>query len=145
MRRTKKRTCKKKDIEIAFDFARYLIDNPDEIELTLENSEITFFEKSDVLPKKILHPAEIRLISYEQLYSEYEKTMLKLISVNEALLKERNYHSQPNITHPNKTYLNCQSKKRDDVCINNMRNEVYTNSHKLLYILSRILPLVCRY
>jgi hypothetical protein len=42
----------KKDIEMAFDFARYLIEHPDEIEKLPDNSEVTFHERSDVVTPK---------------------------------------------------------------------------------------------
>ena len=43
---TKKQKAKK-DIEMAFDFARYLIDHPDEIAKIPNGSEIAFRDKSD--------------------------------------------------------------------------------------------------
>jgi len=91
------------------------------------------------------HPAEIRLISYKQLYAEYEKSMLTMVSAHKAILNKNNYYYPLNIKHPNRTYLNCPPDKRDDECINNMRNEIYTNSNKLLFTLRSILPLICRF
>jgi hypothetical protein len=42
----------KRDIEMAFDFARYLIDHPDEIAKIPDGSEVSFYEKSGAKPLK---------------------------------------------------------------------------------------------
>jgi hypothetical protein len=38
----------KKDIEVAFEFARHLIDHPEDIAKIPDGSEIVFYEKSDL-------------------------------------------------------------------------------------------------
>ena len=43
----------KKDIEMAFDFARYLIDHPEELDNIPDGSEIAFNEKAEVQEKVI--------------------------------------------------------------------------------------------
>jgi hypothetical protein len=52
----------KKDIEIAFDFARYLIEHPEELAKIPDGSEISFLEKSaDVPSKKKASAKELRV------------------------------------------------------------------------------------
>jgi hypothetical protein len=52
----------KKDIEMAFDFARYLMDNPDELDKIPDGSEIAFNEKGKLAqPTKPTSKKQLRV------------------------------------------------------------------------------------
>jgi hypothetical protein len=52
----------KKDIEMAFDFARYLIDHPEELDKIPDGSEIAFNEKGKLVkPPKAATKKQLRV------------------------------------------------------------------------------------
>ena len=56
-----KRDTVRKNIELAFDFARYLIEHPEELDKIPNGSEIAFNEKSEEVKKKPVRRKQVRV------------------------------------------------------------------------------------